>query len=80
MVLATQNPVETEGTYPLPEAQLDRFLLKVEIGRCRARKRSRSWCGAPRGVQATTCRSHTSNHASPGKMLRTFNSALRTTR
>jgi MoxR-like ATPase len=32
MVLATQNPVETEGTYPLPEAQLDRFLFKVEAG------------------------------------------------
>jgi MoxR-like ATPase len=32
MVLATQNPIETEGTYPLPEAQLDRFLFKVEIG------------------------------------------------
>src|SRR6185312_11764403 len=32
MVLATQNPVETEGTYPLPESQLDRFLLKIEIG------------------------------------------------
>jgi MoxR-like ATPase len=31
-VLATENPVETEGTYPLPEAQLDRFLLKIEIG------------------------------------------------
>jgi len=31
MVLATQNPVEQEGTYPLPEAQLDRFLLKVVI-------------------------------------------------
>jgi MoxR-like ATPase len=31
MVLATQNPIETEGTYPLPEAQLDRFLLKIEI-------------------------------------------------
>jgi MoxR-like ATPase len=31
-VLATQNPIETEGTYPLPEAQLDRFLLKIEIG------------------------------------------------
>ncbi|HVY22191.1 MAG TPA: MoxR family ATPase [Steroidobacteraceae bacterium] len=31
MVLATQNPLETEGTYPLPEAQLDRFLLKVEM-------------------------------------------------
>ncbi len=31
MVLATQNPLEQEGTYPLPEAQLDRFLLKVNI-------------------------------------------------
>jgi len=30
-VLATQNPVETEGTYPLPEAQLDRFMFKIEI-------------------------------------------------
>lgn len=30
-VLATQNPVEQEGTYPLPEAQLDRFLLKVDV-------------------------------------------------
>ena len=32
MVLATQNPLEQEGTYPLPEAQLDRFLIKVRIG------------------------------------------------
>ena len=32
MVLATQNPVEQEGTYPLPEAELDRFMLKVMIG------------------------------------------------
>ncbi|MCE2846894.1 MAG: MoxR family ATPase [Sphingobacteriales bacterium] len=32
LVLATQNPVEQEGTYPLPEAQLDRFMLKVVIG------------------------------------------------
>ncbi|MGI8726168.1 MAG: AAA family ATPase [Solirubrobacterales bacterium] len=31
-VVATQNPVEYEGTYPLPEAQLDRFLLQVEVG------------------------------------------------
>jgi MoxR-like ATPase len=31
MVLATQNPLEQEGTYPLPEAQLDRFLLKVLV-------------------------------------------------
>jgi MoxR-like ATPase len=32
MVIATQNPVEYEGTYPLPEAQLDRFLLQVNVG------------------------------------------------
>lgn len=32
MVLATQNPIEYEGTFPLPEAQLDRFLVKVNIG------------------------------------------------
>ncbi len=31
-VLATQNPIEQEGTYPLPEAQLDRFLLQVDVG------------------------------------------------
>ncbi|MFZ5722600.1 MAG: AAA family ATPase [Pseudomonadota bacterium] len=36
MVLATQNPIEQEGTYPLPEAQLDRFLLKVLIDYPRA--------------------------------------------
>jgi MoxR-like ATPase len=32
LVLATQNPIETEGTYPLPEAQVDRFMLKVLVG------------------------------------------------
>jgi MoxR-like ATPase len=32
MVLATQNPIESEGTYPLPEAQLDRFMLKAVVG------------------------------------------------
>jgi MoxR-like ATPase len=32
LVLATQNPIEQEGTYPLPEAQVDRFMLKVTIG------------------------------------------------
>ncbi len=31
-VFATQNPIEFEGTYPLPEAQLDRFLLKIHVG------------------------------------------------
>lgn len=32
LVLATQNPIEQEGTYPLPEAQLDRFLMKIRVG------------------------------------------------
>jgi MoxR-like ATPase len=32
MVLATQNPIEQEGTYPLPEAQVDRFMLKLQVG------------------------------------------------
>lgn len=32
LVIATQNPIEYEGTYPLPEAQLDRFIMKLEIG------------------------------------------------
>lgn len=32
MVMATQNPIEQEGTYPLPEAQLDRFLMHIEVG------------------------------------------------
>ncbi len=31
-VFATQNPLEFEGTYPLPEAQLDRFLIKIKVG------------------------------------------------
>jgi MoxR-like ATPase len=32
LVMATQNPIELEGTFPLPEAQLDRFLMKIQIG------------------------------------------------
>src|ERR671939_519123 len=32
LVLATQNPIEYEGTYPLPEAQLDRFMVRVSLG------------------------------------------------
>ena len=32
LVMATQNPIETEGTYPLPEAQIDRFMMKVKVG------------------------------------------------
>lgn len=40
LVMATQNPIEQEGTYPLPEAQVDRFLLKVVIGYPTVRRRS----------------------------------------
>ena len=36
MVMATQNPIEYEGTYPLPEAQLDRFMMRLSIGYPRA--------------------------------------------
>ena len=38
LVMATQNPIETEGTYPLPEAQVDRFMLKVLVGYPSARE------------------------------------------
>ena len=60
-VLATQNPIEQEGTYPLPEAQLDRFLFDIRVGypqrrrrdrdsaqhHGRARRRARRRCSAP---------------------------------
>jgi len=37
LVIATQNPVEHHGTYPLPESQLDRFLMRVKMARILAR-------------------------------------------
>ena len=39
-VLATQNPIEQEGTYPLPEAQLDRFLMQIDVDYPDARRRA----------------------------------------
>src|ERR1700759_2800685 len=44
-VLATQNPLEQEGTYPLPEAQLDRFLLQIDVG-CPDREAEKGMLGA----------------------------------
>ena len=41
MVIATQNPVEHHGTYPLPESQLDRFLMRLRIGYPDAAQRAR---------------------------------------
>ena len=51
MVAATQNPVEYEGTYPLPEAQLDRFLLKVVLPLPPARRRGGGAAAARRRVR-----------------------------
>ena len=54
LVIATQNPIEYEGTYPLPEAQLDRFLLKVDSA-TRTSRPSRRSCGSRhRGVRSAT--------------------------
>ena len=54
-VFATQNPVDFEGTYPLPEAQLDRFLLKIRVAYpTRSRKSGRSWSGIMR-ARARAC-------------------------
>jgi MoxR-like ATPase len=51
LVVATQNPIEYEGTYPLPEAQLDRFLLKVDVGYPAAADEAAILALAHRGVR-----------------------------
>ena len=53
MVVATQNPIEHEGTYPLPEAQLDRFLIKVVIGYPSAEDESRMVASVVNGKVAS---------------------------
>ena len=50
-VLATQNPIEQEGTYPLPEAQLDRFLVQIDVRVSRPRHRARYPDGDDRRVE-----------------------------
>ena len=77
LVMATQNPIESEGTYPLPEAQVDRFLMKVlvdypSVGEeaavvGRARSRTSPTC-------ASGCRSRTSS-ASRGRRRRCSSTA-----
>jgi MoxR-like ATPase len=54
LVVATQNPIEYEGTYPLPEAQLDRFLLKLDIGYPSAEEEVAMLGLAHRGVDPVT--------------------------
>ncbi|HKD92992.1 MAG TPA: MoxR family ATPase, partial [Terriglobales bacterium] len=51
-VFATQNPVEFEGTYPLPEAQLDRFLLKIEVAYPSAEEEARLLLNYQEGFDA----------------------------
>jgi len=52
-VVATQNPIELEGTYPLPEAQLDRFLFKLDVPRAGAAVLERIVMGREMGVEPT---------------------------
>ena len=53
MVIATQNPIEHEGTYPLPEAQLDRFMLRLSIGYPDRRGRGRDPASHGSGTRST---------------------------
>jgi MoxR-like ATPase len=53
LVVATQNPVEYEGTYPLPEAQLDRFLMKVVVAYPSAEEEARILSGHVGGMRMT---------------------------
>ena len=68
-VLATQNPIEQEGTYPLPEAQLDRFMFNVDGRATRRRRRSRRSSAPPRSPPAR--RSSASSRRSRSSSSRT---------
>ena len=57
LVMATQNPIESEGTYPLPEAQVDRFMMKVLVG----------YPSADRGVRRSSSGPSTPPPAQPGR-------------
>ena len=80
LVLATQNPIDLEGTYPLPEAQIDRFLVRVRDGlplasatRSRCSARTTSPAPSPRGVLSASdvLRSRRSPHASTSTTIST---------
>ena len=67
IVIATQNPVEYEGTYPLPEAQLDRFMVRLALGYPDGRRGGRDARDARRRTTgfSTSSRSRTSRRCSP---------------
>ena len=54
IVMATQNPIESEGTYPLPEAQVDRFLMKILVDYPTPARR-RLWSGAASARPVPVC-------------------------
>jgi len=54
MVIATQNPWEHHGTFPLPESQLDRFLMRIRIGIRTWRMRRRCWTVPRRFIRPTS--------------------------
>jgi MoxR-like ATPase len=51
IVIATQNPIEYEGTYPLPEAQLDRFAMRIEVGYPSAEEEAQVLAGVRTGIE-----------------------------
>ena len=54
LVLATQNPIEYEGTFPLPEAQLDRFMMRITLGYPQPTRRCESWTRSSNRTPSTT--------------------------
>ena len=66
LVLATQNPIEYEGTYPLPEAQLDRFLLRIGVG---YPAREEEWTCSSGGSSAPPTRSSSSRSSTARRLL-----------
>jgi len=68
-VFATQNPIESEGTYPLPEAQLDRFMFKVEIGYPSAQEEDSILAAANSGIYSKGTDTTINVAISPGEIL-----------
>ena len=71
LVLATQNPIESEGTYPLPEAQVDRFMFKLVVDypthRDEVASSSAAWRPASAPARCSTRRSSPSTSAPPAR-------------
>ncbi len=74
LVLATQNPIEYEGTYPLPEAQLDRFLLRMSVG---YPARDDEWQMLPDPGRARARRGRRSSRSSTAQTLLELQAAVR---